>query len=173
MTVCACACVCGKKPVEQVDRRGWVGFCCHRYFQAHARCHLFPRECVPALQSTFEIRCAVTRSERIEIFPPIIKLRRSHPTPALSQPYAHFLVQEQPRSGEVTEEKAGRAKVDKWWETPREPVAYRYKSLYRGTEEGRRNQQPPLKPVTSRTASYKQISLSAGSPVWLILAVFQ
>lgn len=88
--MCARACVCEKKPVEQVDRRGWVGFCCHRYFQAHARCHLFPHERVPALQSTFEIRCAVTQSERIEIFP--LSFSFGEVTiPALGQSiHAHF-----------------------------------------------------------------------------------
>lgn len=75
----------------------------------------------------------------------------------MDDPNPLALARERARCVEVTEEKAGRAKVDKWWETPREPVAYRYKkfveTVKREENETKSSGSPLKSPATQRTHS--------------------
>lgn len=82
------------------------------------------------------------------------------------------------RSEEVTEEKAGRAKVDKWWETPREPVAY-YRlpigtKVCRGSKEGGEGNKIVFINIGYLPDTVLRANiLLAVSPVWFILVVFE
>lgn len=119
----------GGEPVEQVERRGWVGFVVTVISRRMRAATCFLMNVYLRFNQPLKFVVLRLQSERIEVFPPSLCAVGEVKTALGRSTSAHFVKGTSSEPGNYTEETAGRAKVDKWWETLQEPVAYRYKSV--------------------------------------------